>query len=751
MFGGLEVKGASTAPSQKKTDDENNENTAPSGFSFMSTPSAAPTESEPEPAPSTSGFSFMSSVNDVPKETEEVEEVPEATSTAQSGFSFMTNIISDENLTQNQEEEKEEKENVTESTQDENAVSGFSFLSTAAATTTDEVGNETSETKIAETPITTASSSTTTTVPKDDTNSNKKETNNSLFSMLSTNLGTSESSLNVSTTPSTTIDLTSPSSTWGISTKPPLPTSTSATAATQDILSQSNPSQPTGSGIVFGGAAKPKPVKKKARGKKIGAGSSATTASTPVVTTSSLPEPSSFIPSSNLHNDGDSQVSTSEMEYETPSTTATGKTLSDEAEAAAHRAEQFIASKMTSSSTSSTSSYMGRYSYDKTIVEDYGDSSPAELYNKSNNNSSDEYKKAAAAAKEAKQLEASHRKMGFGISSLFKRSFSGPTTGSKSDISNDSTHTETSLPSVRKTTEWKVPTYGDPNENFDDQSSLKHHDHDEDEELRERRLEELRLEMEREKELKDLERRKMERELHEREMMEKKQAEVERKRKLEEEEKERLRKIEEEAAKRRTPGQELSNMIQKFSVLSQNTTCSISEMRQERLTLIEKQSAAEKQEHLATQQISQAEKQQMAAAEQEDFELADRLAAVIEQHENEKNEHSQSRQSIEGLIQHLDEKRSDKCRALLSCFEDVQFQLNEFLAKQENSDIKDSCELMNKFEQDTKRLASENERLSADLKTIERDEALAQEERAELEDIISEQTKDIEILREAAR
>ena len=83
-------------------------------------------------------------------------------------------------------------------------------------------------------------------------------------------------------------------------------------------------------------------------------------------------------------------------------------------------------------------------------------------------------------------------------------------------------------------------------------------------------------------------------------------------------------------------------------------------------------------------------------------------------------------------------------------FSDVQKELQDFLKKEENSDITDSTVLLKKFEIDTKRLAAENERLSADLKNIERDEEFAKEERTELEAKISEQTSEIEELRDEA-
>lgn len=769
MFGGLEIKGASASSGGKTVEKEPTSVAATSGFSFLSSSLQSDSEPAATVAPASSGFSFISSTSETSKDVVRVK-VPETKSGAPSGFSFMTNG-DDATKVNDSTTQVHDEDPIT------SPASGFGFLSNNAPreeSANDEQNTITSEetNKVVTNPVSSSfsflGSPSSSAEPKSmqtatSLSQNKAQDNNSIFSMLSSNLASVENST-ASTSLPVTDQSSSSSSLWGVNTKPPLPITVPTT--TSDILLQANPSQPTGSGIVFGGAAKPKTVKKRARGKKIGVGSSATSA---------LPEPTPSTPGLS-HGDDGSQVSFHDEDKDGVLTN-----LSDEAEAASNRAEEFIANKMSSihvissATATATSSYMGRYSGEKTVVEDYGETSSNEKDRGSNGTQqSDEYKKAAAAAEEAKHLQSGHRKVGFmgsgmsgGFSSLFKRSFSASAQPSRaSPISNeankDSSDTEKSHTSEQQRTELKVPTYGEPTKMIDEQSgdsSLVEgtgNDNAEDLELNRRKEEETMYELEREKELKEIKRKEFERQLHDMDMMKKKEAEriqreeADRRNKLKEEQ-ERQRIIEDEAAKRRTPGYEMNKMIHQFSLVSQNTTCSISELREERTKLLEKKSSMEKQVILATQQISQAEAQQMQAAEQEDFELADHLAAVIEQHENEKKEFSQICNSIEELIHNLDATRLEKSQKLLSCFKDVQTNLKLFLEKQVNSGINDSTDLMNKFELDTKRLAAESERLNADLKTIERDEGLVRDERIELESSISEQTGEIEIMRDTAR
>ena len=799
MFGGLEIKGASTAPAtEKKDDNEASDGAAAtsSGFSFMApssssivaaveTPSAPPSVSEittqstePEPqastasAPASSGFSFMS--DSTSKVSEE-----KASSVESSGFSFMASIGADSNTNINT---VNYAENTNNDTKEENS-SGTSSSSEPASETTPSVSSSfnflATTTSISTVPVPPSVPvpvpvpASVATITETQTKTESKPTNDSLFSMLSTTTAT----------------------------KPPLP---SSAASTSDFLMQTNPSQPTGAGIVFGGAAKPKTVKKRARGKKIGVGGSSATSSTTTIPAAAplpiLPEPTYEVHQQQQHN----YIPTA---HNNNNTTTNESDLKSQAEEAANRADEFISSKVTSSSSSSSSkpsssslfSYTGRYSTEKsTVVEDYGETATAattsnnndyteteiassSISSTSNNKEKTyEYKKAMAAAEEAKHL--SGKKMGFmgsgGFGGLFKRGFSSSSTPSPSynntssnssigRISNESNHSYSQGGEKKSVAanvvEMKIPTYGEPNDTVTEQYEAHNQilDHNDRSVGPSNSEEEMRQELEWERNRKELQRQELERKRYENELMErnerirreeeetkKKYAEAQLKKQQKDEE---LQRLKEEEAKRRTPGDKLNTIIHQFSLIGKNNTCFIAELRQQRTSLIERRSISEKQERLATQQISQSEKQQLDAAEKEDFELADRLAAVIEQHEEEKKEHAQSRYDIEGLIKDVDEKRVNRGKKLLSCFEDVQSDLKQFLAEQKNAETSDSTEVLKKFEADTKRLSAENERLNADLKNIERDETFASEERSELEATISEQTEDIEKMRDETR
>jgi chromosome segregation ATPase len=89
-------------------------------------------------------------------------------------------------------------------------------------------------------------------------------------------------------------------------------------------------------------------------------------------------------------------------------------------------------------------------------------------------------------------------------------------------------------------------------------------------------------------------------------------------------------------------------------------------------------------------------------------------------------------------------------KGVWKCFENIQKELKIFFAEQENSDIADGFEVMKKFENNSRKLAAVYERLSADLKNIERDDEFAKQEREELETNIHEQTFSIEDLRDVA-
>jgi len=466
------------------------------------------------------------------------------------------------------------------------------------------------------------------------------------------------------------------------------------------------------------------------------------------------------------------------------SSTSSFQQLSNEANLAATRAEEFLKHQQQTNSVSKVS-YTGRYSGTSTtargvVEEDYGDDGHDNDGDGDGDGDGDDgkalaeedYKKAKAAAQEAMKKETTLRKTmgGFSVSGgftgFFKRNLSGspsPITHPDEDANANANANAVVEKKKQSQVQVQVPSYGESKappslelEGGDDQrervreeeySRQKRYQEEEEENQHQKQHQQqqqnLRMEVERQEEEEQLR--------LEEQMQLQMQMEIERKER-EESQRRQQEEEEEEAAKRlRTPEQLLQNLLHEFAEKSQQATLAVATLRQERSTMLEKRALAEKQERLATQQISQAEKQQMEAAEKEDFELADQLAAVIEQHQSEQEENAQVFEHIVGLIEDLDLRRLDVVKGLWKCFVHVQDLLKEFLAEQENSDITDSSDIMKKFESDTKKLAAEYERLSADLKNIERDEEFTKQEREELESNIHEQTSGIESLRDVAK
>ncbi len=226
---------------------------------------------------------------------------------------------------------------------------------------------------------------------------------------------------------------------------------------------------------------------------------------------------------------------------------------------------------------------------------------------------------------------------------------------------------------------------------------------------------------------------------------------TEQKRLSEEEQKKQKKKAREEEVRKKRIEKELKRIIHDFSILCQKTTSSIAELREERKKLLAKRVSAEREERLAEEQIAQALSKQSDAAENEDFCLADRLAAVIDQHKKEQQEQHLILQEINGLINSLDTKQHKQSQKLLTHFKEVQHQLREFQDRQEHSDKRLSSKLTRESESESKRLAIESERLASVLKNIERDESIVEEKRTSLQAVLIEKTQDIEVMSVAAR
>lgn len=677
--------------------------------------------------------------------------------------------------------------------------SGFSFLS-ATTTTTAAAASDAAEGQDLKP---------TSTAPAKNVEDEKSSTShsNSMFSMLQvkTNKDTSSTTKDppiMSQSNSSYNDILSLST-------PSQPMSSASSSAA--AAASTSTSEPTGSGIVFGGAAaKPKTmVKKRSRTKKIGAaaagfgsavtlttsGNGSMGVTTTTTTSNGNVEDGTMMESVPIKDkeDGDSNKNEEDVRA----------ALAHEANEAISRAEEFLSSKQSLSSSSNVpmSFSTGRYSDMKNSVEeDYGEEVSSSTvgeygirkdgeYHGSdgkrghNSHEMDDYQRAKAAAQEAMKKDAgasgfslssssvlpssssSSRRIGFGggISGFFKRNLGGanekkqednaPSFGQSMNISRRGMKGVQDASGVEY--HGRSKEYHEHEGRQENGKSYRDKEYEDDENEEGANAETTRYYLEKV----EHEKRQMEVERQERlrqEELDRKIAEEARLQEERRQEEERIRAEEErkqreaEEAANRTPERLLQRLLEEFASKSQSATLAVSKLRQERATMLEKRAAAEKHSRMALQQIAQAEKQQMEAAEQEDFELADRLAAVIDQHQREKEELAQVLEKFEGIIEDLDYKRLDVVKRVWLCFIGVQKELQDFLVQQEKSDITDDTEIWRKFEDDTKKLAAENERLMSYLKNIERDEGFAKEERQELEATIHEQTSGIEELRDTA-
>lgn len=170
-------------------------------------------------------------------------------------------------------------------------------------------------------------------------------------------------------------------------------------------------------------------------------------------------------------------------------------------------------------------------------------------------------------------------------------------------------------------------------------------------------------------------------------------------------------------------------MLNKFSYQAKKSMEGVVNLRQQRNMLLEERFVALAKERLAIQQISQTETQQMSAAENEDYDLADRLQMVLEGHQREKAECTAIMDNIGRALKELDQQTPKVVDAVKECFENVGKELKEFQQKQNKEEHKDDSDAMDRFSKTSKQLSSEDERLKSELKHLERDEEIAQEER----------------------
>jgi predicted nucleic acid-binding Zn-ribbon protein len=205
------------------------------------------------------------------------------------------------------------------------------------------------------------------------------------------------------------------------------------------------------------------------------------------------------------------------------------------------------------------------------------------------------------------------------------------------------------------------------------------------------------------------------------------------------------------APRPKTPMEEFHEMMDMFQTHVVAAMEEVTRLRQHRSGLLEERFVTMAKERLAIQQQAQAEKHQMAAAESEDFEMADEMSNIIERHKREQAEYSSILENITRALHQIDQQKQMCVEQVTKCFKDIQVKLSEFQKQQEATDTKDATEALKKFSEASRQLSAENERLQQDWKHLERDAKLIADERRELEKAISEQSGEYEKLRDQAR
>ncbi|GAX25162.1 hypothetical protein FisN_17Lh002 [Fistulifera solaris] len=202
---------------------------------------------------------------------------------------------------------------------------------------------------------------------------------------------------------------------------------------------------------------------------------------------------------------------------------------------------------------------------------------------------------------------------------------------------------------------------------------------------------------------------------------------------------------------KQTPTSIFNDMMANFRSKVVASMEDVTNLRKQRVMLIDQRFVTLAKERLATQEKEQAEAQQMEAAEAEDFELADRMQGIITVREQECKEYASALSSIGEAIRQLDSQKQQIIDGVSNCFLDIQKDLMSFKEKQKLLDREDASETLKRLETISKKISAEQERLEQDLKHMERDEKLVEEESKELEKSISEQTGEYEKQRDVAR
>jgi len=143
----------------------------------------------------------------------------------------------------------------------------------------------------------------------------------------------------------------------------------------------------------------------------------------------------------------------------------------------------------------------------------------------------------------------------------------------------------------------------------------------------------------------------------------------------------------------KTPSEKLDDMLHQFEEKVQKAMDRVAQMRDHHKGLLDERLLALAKERLATQSMAAAETQQMQAAEAEDYDLADRLGAVIDGHAREKNELTAILDNIGRALAELDSQKAQVVGEVALCFERVKGELKEFQEEQQSNDKKDDTEV----------------------------------------------------------
>lgn len=193
-----------------------------------------------------------------------------------------------------------------------------------------------------------------------------------------------------------------------------------------------------------------------------------------------------------------------------------------------------------------------------------------------------------------------------------------------------------------------------------------------------------------------------------------------------------------------TPTEELDQLFKNFSSQVKKAMDGVGRLRQQRNMLLDERYVALAKERLAIQQIKQAEAQQLLAAESDDFDSAERLQIIIDKHHRDKGELTAILENIGRALAQLDSQTPNVVGAVSACFEGVEQQLRNFFTKLSSADKEVGAEAQKRFQATAAHLSGEDERIKQELKQIERDEELANEERKDLDSAILEQTAAME-------